>query len=231
MKNQILFLFSFLLLTTLCISYTYGQKKAKLTPEEKENIKNSKVLVVRYEAPPLSFMTPKDAAGEGLIAKATQSDVIEDRERYRYYPSARLQKKVDSLFRLEGLISEVELKDEAYKFMMPSKLKDLDRHKDADADYIMEIIVPLMGWRATYGVAKWRTYHLNLGVEMRIIRKSDMALVWKNNAGYGGAVDKEMRFHITELEESGKELIDSKLDLMVLRSSQKLVENYVKAKK
>lgn len=231
MKKHIRFRFTFLLLATLCISYTYGQKKAKLTSEEKENIKNSKVLVVRYEAPPLSFMTPKDAAGEGLIAKATQSDVVENRERFRYYPSARLQKKVDSLFRAEGLINKVELKDEAYEFMMPSKLKDLSRHKDVDADYIIEIIVPLMGWRATYGVTKWRTYHLNLGVEVRIIRKSDMALVWKNNAGYGGLVDKEMRFHITELEENGTELIDSKLDVMVLQSSKKLVENYVKAKK
>ena len=213
------------------MSAVYGQKKAKLTAEEKEKIKNSKVLMVRYEAPPLSFMTPKDAAGEGLIAKATQSDIVENRERHRYYPSARLQHKVDSLFRAEGLITKVELKDEAYKFMMPSKLKDLDRHKDVNADYIIEVIVPLMGWRATYGVAKWRTYHLNLGVEVRIIRKSDMALVWKNNTGYGGLVDKEMRFHITELEENGKDLIDSKLNVMVLQSSKQLVENYIKAKK
>ena len=231
MKKPILFRFISLLLVLLCVSITHGQKKAKLTAEEKENIKNSKVLVVRYEAPPLSFMTPKDAAGEGLIANATKSDVVENRERYRYYPSARLQRKIDSLFQAEGLITDVELKEEAYEFKMPSELKDLSRHKDVDADYIIEVIVPLMGWRATYGVTKWRTYHLNLGVEVRIIRKSDMALVWKNNAGYGGYNDKEMRFHITELEEGGKELIDSKLDVMVYQSSQKLLENYVKAKK
>jgi len=231
MKNRILFRSAFLLLTVLCISHSNGQKKAKLTPEEKANIKNSKVLLVRYEAPPLSFMTPKDAAGEGLIAKATQSDIVDNRERYRYYPSARLQKSVDSLFRAEGLITQVVIKDEAFEFMMPSALKDVDRHKDVDADYIMEIIVPLMGWRATYGVTKWRTYHLNLGVEVRIIRKSDMAMVWKNNTGYGGYNDKEMRFHITELETGGVELIDSKLNVMVLQSSRKLVENYVKAKK
>ncbi|MGB5236739.1 MAG: hypothetical protein WBM43_14435 [Flavobacteriaceae bacterium] len=231
MNTSVIYRFFVVLLTVFCTLHTYGQKKAKLTAEEKEKIKNSKVLVVRYEAPPLSFMTPKDAAGAGLIASATKSDVVENRERFRYYPSARLQKKVDSLFRAEDLITEVEIKDDAYEFMMPAKLKDLDRHKDVDADYIMEIIVPLMGWRATYGVTKWRTYHLNLGVEVRIIRKSDMAMVWKNNVGYGGYNDKNMRFHITELEEGGKELIDSKLNVMVLESSRKLVEDYVKAKK
>ena len=231
MKYPNLFRLAILFLAIISASAAYAQKKAKLTPEEKEKIKNSKVLMVRYESPPLSFMTPKDAAGAGLIAKATKSDIVENRERHRYYPSARLQQMVDSLFRAEGLITKVELKDEAYEFMMPSKLKDINRHKDVDADYIIEVIVPLMGWRATYGVTKWRTYHLNLGVEVRIIRKSDMALVWKNNAGYGGLVDKEMRFHITELEENGKELIDSKLNVMVLQSSRKLVENYIKAKK
>ena len=231
MNSRILFNTYLLLLAFLSVATAYGQKKAKLTPEEKENIKNSKILVVRYEAPPLSFMTPKDAVGEGLIAKATQSDVVEDRERYRYFPSARLQKTVDSLFRTEGLFTKVEIKDEAYEFMMPAELKDLERHKDVEADYILEIIVPLMGWRATYGVTKWRTYHLNLGVEVRLIRKSDMAMVWKNNTGYGGYNDKSMRFHITELETGGIDLIDSKLNVMVLESSRKLVENYVKAKK
>jgi len=231
MKKLIVYHLTALLLVTLCISHTYGQKKAKLTPDEKENIKNAKVLVVRYEAPPLSFMTPKDAAGPGLIANVTQSDEVENRERYRYYPSARLQKNIDSLLRAEGLITKVELKDEAYGFMMPAKLKDMSRHQDVDADYIVEIIVPLMGWRATYGMTKWSTYHLNLGVEVRIIRKSDLAIVWKNAAGYGGLVDKEMRFHITELEENGKELIDAKLDVMVLENSKKVVENYIKAKK
>ncbi|MEN8797885.1 MAG: hypothetical protein ABF293_01475 [Flavobacteriaceae bacterium] len=231
MKNRFIFRFCFLFLTILCTTHNYGQKKAKLTTEEKAVIKNSKILVVRYEAPPLSFMTPKDAAGEGLIAKATQSDIVDKRERHRYYPSARLQKTVDSLFRAEGLFTEVEIKDEAYEFMMPSELKKLDRHKDVDADYILEIIVPLMGWRATYGATKWRTYHLNLGVEVRLIRKSDMAMVWKNNTGYGGYNDKAMRFHITELETGGADLIDSKLNVMVLQSGRKLVENYVKAKK
>lgn len=231
MKKPILFRVTFLLFAALFMSNTYGQKKAKLTIEEKENIKNTKVLVVRHEAPPLSFMTPKDAAGSGLIAKATQSDIVENRERHRYYPSARLQKNLDSLLRDGGLITNVELKEEALEFMMPAKLKDMSRHQDIDADYIIEIIVPLMGWRATYGMTKWRTYHLNLGVEVRIVRTSDMMLVWKNAAGYGGLVDKEMRFHITELEENGKELIDTKLDVMALECSKKIVENYIKAKK
>ncbi len=209
----------------------YGQNKAKLTNEEKENLKNAKVLLVRYEAPPLHFMTPKDVAGEGLMADVTQSEIADKRERYRYYPAVIVQKNLDSLLQSTNLIGNIELKKEAFEFMMPSKLKDLSKYKDVDADYIIEVIIPLLGWKATYAPLKWKTYHLNLALEVRIIRKSDLKRIWKTNVGYGGLVDKEMRFHITDLEEGGKELIATKLDKMALESSKKVIKKYIKAKK
>ncbi len=208
-----------------------GQKKAKLTSETKEDLKSAKVLLVRYEAPPLHFMTPKDAAGVGLIADLTQSDIADNRERHRFYPSARVQKNLASLLESNGLMSNLEVKEEASEFMMPAELKEVSKYEALDADYIVEVIIPLLGWKATYGPTKWRTYHLNLAVEVRIIRKSDLARVWKTNVGYGGLVDKEMRFHITELEEGGKEMISTKLDKMALKSSEKVIEKYIKAKK
>lgn len=210
---------------------SYGQKKAKLTSEEKENLKSAKVLLVRYEAPPLYVMTPKSVVGQGLMADLTQSDVADKRERYRYYPNAIVHKNLDSLLRADNLMSNIEIKNEASEFMMPSELKDLSKYKDVDADYIIEIIVPLMGWKASYAPIKWKIYHLNLAVELRIIRKSDLKRIWKTNVGYGGLVDKEMRFHITELENGGKEMIRTKLDKMALESSKRVIEKYIKAKK
>ena len=176
-------------------------------------------------------MTPKSVVGQGLMADLTQSDVADKRERYRYYPNAIVHKNLDSLLREANLMSNIELKEEASEFMMPSKLKDLSKYKDVDADYIIEVIVPLMGWKASYAPIKWKIYHLNLAVELRIIRKSDLKRIWKTNVGYGGLVDKEMRFHITELENGGKEMIRTKLDKIALESSKRVIEKYIKAKK
>lgn len=231
MNNQfiknLLYIFVFVLSSNVAL----GQKKAKLTSEIKEDLKTAKVLLVRYEAPPLHFMTPKDAAGVGLIADLTQSDIADNRERHRFYPSERVQKNLADLLQSGGIMTNLEVKGEPSEFMMPAELKDVSKYADVDADYIVEAIIPLLGWKATYGPTKWRTYHLNLSVEVRIIRKSDLARVWKTNVGYGGLVDKEMRFHITELEEGGKEMISSKLDKMALKSSEKVIEKYNKAKK
>ncbi|MBT8185966.1 MAG: hypothetical protein KJN76_14070 [Eudoraea sp.] len=219
------------LIVSILLPEIYTPNKAKLTSEVKEDIKTAKVLLVRYEAPPLSFMTPKDAVGAGLIADLTQSDIAENRERHRFFPAEKVQKNLDSLFQSAGIITNIEVKEEASEFMMPAELKDVSKYANVDADYIVEVIVPLMGWRAAYGTTKWRTYSLNLGVEVRIIRKSDLARVWKTNVGHGGLQDKELKFHITELEENGKELIASKLDKIALECSKKLVAKYLKAKK
>lgn len=205
--------------------------KPKLTTEVKEEIKKAKVLLVRYEAPPLSFMTPKDAVGNGLIAELTQSDIADNRERHRFYPAKLVQKNLDSLLRANGIMTSIEVKDEAFEFMMPAELKDVSKYANVDADYIVEVIVPLMGWRAAYGPTKWRTYSLNLAVEVRIIRRKDLARVWKSNVGYGGLQDKEMKFHITELEDNGKELISNKLDKMALKASEKVIQKYINTKK
>lgn len=231
MKNQIIKTLFCLLVIAFSTAVGTAQKKAKLTSETKEDLKNAKVLLVRYEAPPLHFMTPKDAAGVGLIADLTQSDIADNRERHRFYPSERVQKNLASLLESSGIMTSIEIKEEASEFMMPAELKDVSKYRNVNADYIVEVIVPLLGWKATYGMTKWRTYHLNLAVEVRIIRKSDLARVWKTNVGYGGLVDKEMRFHITELEENGKEMISTKLDKMALESSKKVIEKYKKAKK
>ena len=231
MKNLYLFPVFLLLITNLNVPASYEVGKPKLTTEVKEDIKNAKVLLVRYEAPPLSFMTPKDAVGNGLIADLTQSDIVDNRERHRFYPAQLVQKNLDSLLRASGIMSSIEVKEEASEFMMPAKLKDLSKYTDVDADYIVEVIVPLMGWRATYGATKWRTYNLNLAVEVRIIRRKDLARVWKTNVGYGGLEHKEMKFHITELEDNGKELIAEKLDKIALKASEKVIQKYIKAKK
>ena len=231
MKNQLIKTIVCLFVLILSTSVSTAQKKGKLTPETKEELKTAKVLLVRYEAPPLHFMTPKDVAGVGLIADLTQSDIADNRERHRFYPSGRVQKNLASLFESTGIMTNVMVKEDASEFMMPSELKDVSKYVDVDADYIVEVIIPLLGWKATYGMTKWRTYHLNLAVEVRIIRKSDLVRVWKTNVGYGGLVDKEMRFHITELEENGKEMISTKLDKMALKSSEKVIEKYKKAKK
>lgn len=230
MKTPIIKTFLFFILIMLAVP-SYGQKKAKLTNVEKENLKEAKVLLVRYEAPPLYVMTPKSVVGQGLMAKLTQSDIADKREPHRYYPAVIVHRNLDSLFRAANLMMNIEFKKEASEFMMPSKLKDLSKYKDVDADYIIEVIVPLMGWKATYAPIKWKVYHLNLAVELRIIRKSDLKRIWKTNVGYGGLVDKEMRFHITDLEDGGKEMISTKLDKMALESSKRVIDKYIKAKK
>ena len=220
-----------LLLIVLLSPDIKGQNKAKLTPETKEDLKTAKVLLVRYEAPPLYFMTPKDVVGVGLIADMTQSDIADNRERHRFYPERLVQENLANLLQSNGVMTNVEVKEEASEFMMPAELKEVSKYANVDADYIVEVIIPLMGWKASYGTTKWRTYHLNLAVEMRIIRKSDLARVWKTNVGYGGLVDKDMRFHITELEDNGKEMISNKLDKMAMKSSELAIAKYVKAKK
>ncbi len=231
MKNKLIKTIVCLFVLALLSSVATAQKKGKLTPETKEELKTAKVLLVRYEAPPLHFMTPKDVAGVGLIADLTQSDIADNRERHRFYPSERVQKDLASLLQSNGIMTNVTVKEEASEFMMPAELKDVSKYADVDADYIVEAIIPLLGWKATYGMTKWRTYQLNLAVEVRIIRKSDLVRVWKTNVGYGGLVDKEMRFHITELEQNGKEMISTKLDKMAFKSSEKVIEKYNKAKK
>lgn len=221
----------YFLLVVLFSSGLTAQKKAKLTPDTKEDLKTAKVLMVRYEAPPLYFMTPKDVVGEGLIADLTQSDIAGNTELHRFYPEERVQENLSELLQSNGIMANIEVKEDASEFMMPAELKEVSKYANVDADYIVELIIPLMGWKATYGTTKWRTYHLNLAVEMRIIRKSDLARVWKTNVGYGSLVDKEMKFHITELEDNGKELIAAKLEKMALKSSEKVIEKYIKAKK
>ncbi|GJM28035.1 MAG: hypothetical protein DHS20C17_06700 [Cyclobacteriaceae bacterium] len=220
------------LLAVLCIQLPLSaQKKGKLTPTEKENIKTAKVRIVRYEAPPLNFMSPKDVAGEGLVARVTKSDLADSQEAHRFLPSKLVQENIDSLFRNEGLATNVEVMDEAFEFSMPADLKDLSKYADVEADYIVEVIVPLMGWQASYSPTKWRTYWLNLAVEVRIIRQEDLTRIWKTNVGHGGLKDKQLKFHITELEEDGRAKIAGMLDIAALESSKRVVESFVKAKK
>jgi len=123
------------------------------------------------------------------------------------------------------------LVEEPFEFQMPADLKDLSKYSDVDTDYIIEIIVPLMGWQASYSPTKWRTYWLNLAVEVRIIRKSDLTRIWRVNVGHGGLNNKQLKFHITELEENGKEKIARMLDIAALEASNKVIEDYIKAKK
>lgn len=208
-----------------------AQKKAKLTAEEKASIKSAKVLLVRYEAPPLHIMTPKDAAGAGLVADLTDSDEARDGMRHRFYPSEQIQKDLDSVLRAEGIVSNLEMKEDAYEFAMNRELKDLSKYEGLNADYVVEVIVPLMGFQATYMPVKWRKYNLQLGCFVRIIRTSDLAIVWKTNAGYTHLQDKEMKFHIDELEQNGKELIAGKVDKASHGIALKVAEKYQKAKK
>ncbi len=229
MKN---FRISFLVLTMLFAGLSLqAQKKAKLTPEEKENIKSAKVLLVRYEAPPLHIMTPKDAVGAGLVADLTDSDEAKDGMRHRFYPSARIQKDLDSVLRAEGIVSNLEFREDAYEFSMNRELKDLSKYEGIDADYVVEVIVPLMGFQATYMPIKWRKYNLQLGCFIRIIRTSDLALVWKTNAGYTHLQDGDMKFHIDELENNGKALIAGKMEKASHGIALKVAEKYHKAKK
>lgn len=220
-----------LLLIAILSTAATAQKKAKLTPDVKEALKTAHVLLVRYEAPPLNVMTPKDVAGEGLIANITQSDDAEDGMRYRYYPSARIQKQVDSIFRAEGIMTNIEIREEAFDFTMPSGLKDLSKYESVESDYIVELYVPLMGFQASYMPVKWRKYQLQLGCIIRIIRLEDQKLVWKSNAGHTHLQDGDMKFHIDELAENGKELISGKVDKASHAIALNLAEKYQKAKK
>ena len=229
--NLILRILLSLILALGVSSVVLGQKKAKLTPDVKEALITAQVLLVRYEAPPLNVMTPKDAAGEGLIANITQSDEAEDGMRHRYYPSVRIQKQVDSVFRAEGIMTNISLKEEAFDFTMPSGLKDLSKYEGVEADYVVELYVPLMGFQATYMPIKWRKYNLQLGCIIRIIRLEDQKLVWKSNAGHTHLQDGSMKFHIDELAENGKELISGKVDQASHAIALNLAEKYQKAKK
>lgn len=223
--------FSIKLLLTAFLLQIFSASFGQLTAIEKEKLKNARIMLVRYEAPPLYIMSPKDVAGKGLIADITNSDKTDTIEQYRYYPSLRVQKNLDSLLQELNLTANLFLKEEAHDFSMPKDLKDLSKYEGVDADYIIEVIIPLMGWKASYATMKWRQYHLNLALEVRIIRTKDLKRIWKTNVGYGGLVDKEMRFHINDLDEHSKEMISKKLDVMALESSKKVVANYQKAKK
>ncbi|MBT8235866.1 MAG: hypothetical protein KJO04_06715 [Bacteroidia bacterium] len=231
-KDNIVLRIILSIVLALCVtSAVFAQKKAKLTPEEKENIKSAKVLLVRYEAPPLHIMTPKDAVGAGLVADLTDSDEAKDGMRHRFYPSARIQKDLDSVLRAEGIVSNLEFREDAYEFAMNRELKDLSKYEGTEADYIVEVIVPLMGFQATYMPIKWRKYNLQLGCFIRIIRTSDLALVWKTNAGYTHLQDGDMKFHIDELENDGKALIAGKVEKASYGIALKVAEKFHKAKK
>lgn len=226
------YLQTIILLIFVCsISSLSAQKKGKLTAEEKENLKTSIVKLYRFEAPPLNIMTPKDAVGKGLISDLTKSDKAESQGRHRFYPNKLVQKNLDSLLKAEGVMTNLELIEEPYEFMMPAALKDLSRYNDTEADYIIELIVPLMAWQASYSPTKWRQYWLNLGVEVRIIRKSDLVRIWKTNVGHGGIKDERLKFHINDMEENGKEKISEMLNIAAMECAKKIVANYVAAKK
>ncbi|MGI9545896.1 MAG: hypothetical protein ACR2MM_01560 [Flavobacteriaceae bacterium] len=231
MKNPITKAILCYMLIFLTGNVVSAQKKGKLTSEEKENLKTSKVLMVRYDAPPMYVMTPKDAAGAGLISDLTKSDDADTLKRHSYNPSLRVHKNLAQFFTEEGLVSNLEVRDEAYPYSSPSELKDMSKYEGIEADYIIEAIVPLMGWKATYAPIKWKTYHLNLAVEVRIIRTSDFARIWRGNVGYGGLVDKEMRFHIDDLDANARTMISDKLDVMARESSKRAMEKYKTAKK
>ena len=231
MKNIVNTVLLTLLLTSTSLLPLAAQKKGKLTPTEKENLKTASVKLVRFEAPPLFIMTPKDAVGTGLIADLTKSDEAASVGRHRFYPNKLVQKNLDSLLKAEGIMNNVELVDEPFKFQSPSQLKDLSKYKNMDADYIIELIVPAGLWKASYSATKWRQYWLGLGMEVHIIRKSDLTRIWKSNLGYGGLNDKRLKFHINDLEENGKEKLNTMLNIAALECSKLIVENYIKAKK
>ena len=223
------------ILSLMLVAFTgnmlHAQKKGKLTEQEKENLKTAKVLMVHYEAPPMYIMTPKDAVGAGLISDLTKSDDADPLKKYSYNPSQRVHKNMAQLFKDEGLVTNLEIQETPFPYSSNKELKDMTKYEGVDAAYIIEVIVPLMGWKATYAPIKWRTYHLNLALEVRIIRTSDFARIWRGNVGYGGLVDKEMRFHINDIDENSKTMISEKLDVMALESSKRAMEKYIKTSK
>lgn len=206
-----------------------AQKKGKLTPEEKENLKTAKVKLYRFNAPPLYFMTPKSAVGEGIVADLTKSDLADSVEKYHYYPNKLVQYYVDSLMRAEGLMANIELVEEPFEFQMAGELKDLSKYEGVDADYIVELIVNLMAWTASYSPAKWKQYSLNLGVEMRIYKKDGNIRIWKTIEGYGGTKDDRLKFHIDDMQEDGKEKLTVMRDIVTKECAIQLVEAYKSA--
>ncbi|WP_025739730.1 hypothetical protein [Aquimarina pacifica] len=221
-----------ILLLFLCNTSTLtAQKKGKLTATEKENLKTANVKLFYFEAPPIFIMTPQNAAGEGLIAELTKSDDAKSLEKHRFYPNKLVQKNLDSLLKAEEVMNNVVSIKEPFEFQNRSQLKDLSKYNDVEADYIMELIVPAGLWTASYLPTKWKKYWLSLGMEVRIIRKSDLTIIWKSNLGYGGLKDERLKFHIDDLKENGKEKISAMSEIVAFECSKLILKKYNKTKK
>lgn len=208
-------------------------QKAKLKLADIEKFKSSSVKLVRFEAPKLYVMTPKDAVGEGLVAKITKSNEANGKiTKIRYYPDRLLQKKLDSLLRLEGLVGQLSAMEEPMEFIMPKELKNTSRYNDYEEDYIFEIYVANgLTWAASYTGLNWKKYWLTLGAELRIYSVSNATLLHKDYAYLGGLNDSRLKFKLEELENEAPQKIQKMVDIAALEIVKKWIEKIQKVSK
>ncbi len=222
-----------LTLTLFAASLYTNAQKAKLKLADIEKMKSSSVKLVRFQAPKLFVMTPKDAIGEGLVAKFTKSDEANGKiSEIRYHPDKELQKQLDSLLRSSGMIGELETVKKPMDFVMPKEVKNSTRHQNSGHDYIFEIYVANgLTWAASYTGMNWKKYWLTLGAELRIYRGSDAMLLHKDYAYLGGLNDSRLKFKLNELGDNASEKIKNMVNIAAQEVAKKWLEKIQKVKK
>lgn len=204
----------------------------KIDALDLEQIKTTSVKLVRFEAPKLFVMTPKDAVGEGLIARITKSDEADGKiSEVRYYPDRLLMKELDSLLRAGNWVDQLNTVEEPMEFAMPKEVKNTDRYTGLDEEYVFEIYVPNgLTWAASYTGMNWKKYSLTLGAELRIYRVSDSELLHKDYAYLGGLNDKRLKFKPEELGDDAPEKIQGLVAIAAKEIAVKWIEKLEKAK-
>ncbi len=224
------------ILIVICLiiatSITHAQK-AKLRLTDIEAFKSSSAKLVRFEAPKLYVMTPKNAVGEGLIAKMTKSDEAKGKiTEIQYYPDRYLQKELDSLLKLEGLVGQLNTTEEPLEFIMRKELKDTARYDDYEEDYVFEIYIANgLTWAASYNGLNWKKYWLTLGAELRIYRVSDAALIHKDYAYQGGLNDSRLRFKLKDLGDDAPQKIQKLVEIAAKEIANKWIKKIKKVNK
>jgi len=184
-----------------------GMTQVKISPELAAEMKSAPVVhVVKYWTPGVHLMTPKSAAGGGLIAGMTgSSELPSGSELVKAYKlpdqaeavSAHLVEKLKA----QGGMSNLRLEPG----FMPRPYKEDAAHYRGKYPSGLVLELTIENPTAGYGAMNWQTYTYYYAGRARLIRASDGKILWSDYCAlgvYGDEVDKR-RLDVTEFEANG----------------------------
>lgn len=217
-----------LVFTAVAALHGCASQIVNISPEDRAAIKSAPaVYVVRYTSPPLSLMTPKDAAPGGLlsaviVSKTESGELPSGAELERAYKLPSSSEEITNRFvqklKTEGGLANLRV--EPKPLPLPFE-EDVARYRKYAGGLVLEINA---NSAAGYQAMNWKTYNFNTYGRVRLIRPADGKVLWLDTCAAAGFNDPGFTLDVSEFEANNGARLKQLIQLSGERCSRILTD-------